>query len=103
MNRVDTHQQRLRDEFSAVEKEIESHNGQIEELNKRLEGLKRAIELFESDHLAITELLRTTAHNGDGFTGGAMATSIASAAPGDAEAPGTPAASQSGSSPGEPR
>jgi len=81
MNRVDTHQQRLHDEFSAVEREIESHNQQVEELNKRLAGLKRAIELFESDHLAITELLRTTSHNGGGFNGRAVAIVSAAAVP----------------------
>lgn len=66
MSQVDPHERRLHDEFASVEKEIESHNGQIDALKKRLEGLKRAIELFDSDHLAVTELLRTQGSNGGG-------------------------------------
>jgi hypothetical protein len=57
MNSVDTFHQRLRDEIVAVEKEIQFHNQQVEGLTKRLEGLKRADELFESDQAAIAELL----------------------------------------------
>jgi predicted nucleic acid-binding Zn-ribbon protein len=60
MSSVDTYQKRLRDELSAVEKGIQSHNQQIEALNKRLVGLKRAVELFESEQTAIVELLRTS-------------------------------------------
>jgi hypothetical protein len=60
MNSVDTFHQRLRDEFAAVEKEIQSHNQQVESLTKRLAGLKRADELFESDQAAIAELLQST-------------------------------------------
>ena len=38
MNSVDTFHKRLRDEIAAVEKEIQSHNQQIEALTKRLEA-----------------------------------------------------------------
>ncbi len=68
MNSVDTFHKRLRDEIAAVEKEIQSHNQQVESLTKRLEGLKRADELFESDQAAIAELLQTSIANGSGFT-----------------------------------
>jgi hypothetical protein len=67
MSSVDTYQKRLRDELSAVEKGIQSHNQQIEALNKRLGGLKRAVELFESEQTAIVELLRTSIPDGDGL------------------------------------
>jgi hypothetical protein len=70
MNSIETYQKRLRDEVSAVEKEIQSHNEQNEQLNKRLEGLKRAVELFASEEPAITELLRTSIPNGDGSARG---------------------------------
>jgi hypothetical protein len=69
MNKVDPHQQRLHDEYSVVEKEIEAHSGQIDALKQRLEGLKRAIELFGSDQAAINELLRATGQNGNGHAG----------------------------------
>jgi hypothetical protein len=68
MNSVDTFHKRLRDEIAAVEKEIQSHNQQIEALTKRLEGLKRADEL--SDQAAIAELLQTGVADGSGITGG---------------------------------
>ncbi len=68
MNSVDTFHKRLRDEIAAVEKEIQSHNQQVESLTKRLEGLKRADELFESDQAAIAELLQTGIANGSGIT-----------------------------------
>jgi len=58
MNSVETYQKRLRDEVSAVEKEIQSRNEQIEQLNKRLQGMKRAVELFETEEPAMAELLR---------------------------------------------
>jgi hypothetical protein len=65
MNSLDTFEKRLRDETATVEKEIESHNQQLEVLNKRLEGLKRAAELFESEQGAISELLQVgTANSG---------------------------------------
>jgi hypothetical protein len=66
MNSVETYQKRLRDEVSAVEKEIQSHNQRIEVLNKRLEGLKRAVELVESEQPAIAELLRANLGDGNG-------------------------------------
>jgi hypothetical protein len=56
---VETYQRRLRDELSVIEHEIESHNQQIETLNARLEGLKRALELCDSEQSAVVELLRT--------------------------------------------
>src|SRR5437588_4163168 len=68
MNSVDTFHKRLRDEIAAVEKEIQSHNQQAEALTQRLEGLKRADELFESDQAAIAELLQTGIANGRGIT-----------------------------------
>src|SRR6202007_1788855 len=63
MNSVQTFHKRLRDELAAVEKEIQSHHQQVESLTKRLEGLKRADELFESDQAAIAELLQTRIAN----------------------------------------
>src|SRR2546426_9370853 len=66
MNSVDTFKKRLRDEIAAVEKEIQSRNQQVESLTKRLEGLKRADELFESDQAAIAELLQSSIANGSG-------------------------------------
>ena len=42
MKSVNEFQKRVRDEVAAVEKEIQSHNQQVEALTKRLEGLKRA-------------------------------------------------------------
>jgi hypothetical protein len=67
MNSVDTFHKRLRDEIAAVEKEIQSHNQQVELLTHRLKGLKRADELFESDQAAIAELLQTSIANGSGI------------------------------------
>ena len=64
MNSVDAFQKRLRDETATVEKEIQSHHQQVDALNKRLEGLKRAAELFESEQAAIVELLQTGTANG---------------------------------------
>jgi hypothetical protein len=76
MNSVDTFHKRLRDEIAAVEKEIQSHNQQIEALTRRLEGLKRADELFDSDQAAIGELLQSGIADGSRTTGG-MATAPA--------------------------
>jgi hypothetical protein len=70
MNSVDTFEKRLREAIAAVEKEIQSHNQQVESLTKRLEGLKRADELFESDQAAIAELLQASIGNGSGITRG---------------------------------
>ncbi len=79
MNAVDTHQKRLHDEIAAVEKEIQSHNQQVAALNQRLEGLKRAVELFESEQSAIVELLRTSTPLGKSLFGDAPIASAATA------------------------
>ena len=55
---VQTYHKRLRDEVSLVEQEIESHLQQSERLKTRLEGLKRALELCDSEQYAVAELLR---------------------------------------------
>src|ERR1700730_14993275 len=68
MNSAGTLHKRLRDEIAAVEKEIQSHNQQVESLTHRLKGLKRADELFESDQAAIAALLQTRIANGGGIT-----------------------------------
>jgi hypothetical protein len=67
MNSIDAFQKRLHDETAAVEQEIQSHNQQVEVLTKRLEGLKRAAELFESEQAAIIELLQAGTTNGGGI------------------------------------
>jgi hypothetical protein len=64
MASLDSFHKRLRNEIAVVEREIQSHNQQVETLGKRLEGLKRAIELFGSDQAAIAELLQTSMING---------------------------------------
>jgi hypothetical protein len=66
MNSVDTFKKRLREEITAVEQAIRARNQQVEALSKRLEGLKRADELFDSDHAAIVELLQATLIHGSG-------------------------------------
>jgi hypothetical protein len=66
MNSVDTFHKRLRDEIATVEKEIQSHNQRVESLTHRLQGLKRADELFESDQAAIAELLQAGIADGSG-------------------------------------
>ncbi len=66
MNSVNAFQKRLRDEVAAVEKEIQSHNQQIEAFGTRFGGLKRAPELFESEQPAIGKLLRTSIADGSG-------------------------------------
>jgi hypothetical protein len=68
MASVDTFHQRLRDEIVTVEQEIQSHNQQVEALSKRLEGLKRANELFDSEQAAMAELLQTGIVDGSGPT-----------------------------------
>ena len=77
MDSVETYQKRLQDGIAAVESEINAHNQQIEVLTKRLEGLKRALELFRSDQAAITELLRTSIEG----EVGPLATQLAAARP----------------------
>jgi len=68
MNSLDGFERRLRDQTAAVEKEIGSHQQQLEALNKRLEGLKRLAELFESEQGAISELLQAGRANGGVIT-----------------------------------
>ncbi len=96
MNSVDTFHKRLRDELGAVEKELQSHNQQIEALTKRLEGLKRAVELFESEQAAIVELLRTGTPAGDGLFGDAAIASAGTAQNAVAHRTGTPPQGRSG-------
>jgi hypothetical protein len=64
MNSLDAFEKRLRDETATVEQEIQLHNQQLEALNKRLEGLRRAAVLLESEQPAIVELLQTGTVNG---------------------------------------
>ena len=64
MNSLDTFGKRLRDETATVEQEIQLHNQQLEALNKRLQGLRRAAVLLESEQAAIVELLQTGTVNG---------------------------------------
>jgi len=64
MNSLDAFERRLRRERDTVEKEIESHKQQLEALNERMEGLKRAAELFESEQGAISVLLQAGSANG---------------------------------------
>ena len=66
MNSINAFQKRLHDETTSVEQEIQSHNQQVEVLTKRLEGLKRAAELFESEQTAMVELLQAGTTNGGG-------------------------------------
>ena len=96
MNAVDTHQKRLHDEIAAVEKEIQSHNQQVAALNQRLEGLKRAVELFKSEQSAIVELLRTSTALGEGLFGDAPIASAATAHNAGAHRNATSLQSQSG-------
>src|ERR1700730_13334200 len=96
MNAVDTHQKRLHDEIAAVEKEIQSHNQQVAVLNRRLEALKRAVELFKSEPSAIVELLRTSMALGEGLFGDAPIASAATAQNAGAHRNATPLQSQSG-------
>ena len=64
MNSLDAFGKRLRDETATVEQEIQLHNQQLEALNQRLQGLRRAAELLESEQTAIVELLQTGSANG---------------------------------------
>jgi hypothetical protein len=61
---IEAFQKRLRNATITVDKEIESHNQQLEALNQRLQGLKRAAELLESEQAAVVELLQTGTANG---------------------------------------
>src|ERR1700730_4282041 len=95
MNAVDTHQKRLHDEIAAVEKEIQSHNQQLAALNQRLEGLKRAVELFKSEQSAMVELLRTNTPLAEGLFRDAAIASTATAQNAGAHRNATPLHSQS--------
>jgi prophage DNA circulation protein len=95
MNSVDTFKRRLREEISAVEQEIQAHNQQVETLSKRLEGLKRADELFESDQTAVAELLQASIGNGSVITR-PTATTPAVTTQGAARPQATPARKQLG-------
>jgi hypothetical protein len=55
---LDTLQKRLQGDAAAVEKGNRIAIQQVEALTERREGLKRATELFESEHAAIAELLQ---------------------------------------------
>jgi hypothetical protein len=66
INSVDTFKRRLRQEIVAVQTQIKSHHQQAEAMTKRLDGLKRADELFKSDHAAIVELLQAIPANRSG-------------------------------------
>ena len=68
MTSLDAFEKRLRDETVTVETEIEAHKQQLEALNERLEGLKRAAELCESEQGAISELLQAGSANGGVIT-----------------------------------
>jgi chromosome segregation ATPase len=96
MNSIDAFQKRLRDETTTVEKEIQSHNQQVEALSKRLEGLKRAAELFESEQAAIVELLQTGTANGSGIPGEMSAAPTATMQKAAASAKATAARKQVG-------
>jgi hypothetical protein len=67
MNSVDTLQKRLQDEPAAVEKGNRIAIQQVEALTERREGLKRATELFESEHAAIAEVHQAGQLNGLGI------------------------------------
>src|SRR5712691_6187039 len=60
-------------------RKFQSHNQQIETLSQGLEGLKRAVELFDSEQSAIVELLRTSTSVGDGLFSSAAIASAATA------------------------
>ena len=64
MDSLNAFERRLTRRDPMVEKEIASYNQQLEALNKRVEGLKRAAELFELDEAAISELLQAGTANG---------------------------------------
>jgi hypothetical protein len=68
MNSLDTFKKRLGEQIATVEQEIQAHNQQIEVLSKRLEGLKRADELFDCDQAAIAELLQASIDDGSRIT-----------------------------------
>jgi len=69
LNSIETYQEHLRDELAAVENEIKDRNRQVEMLAKRVESLKRAFALLDSEQLAIAELLRTSGQVPNGASG----------------------------------
>src|ERR1700745_2645521 len=69
MNSLDAFEKRLRDETATVEQEIQLHNQRLEALNKRLEGLRRAAVLLESEQTAIVEVLQTGTVKGRPISG----------------------------------
>lgn len=64
MNSFDAFQNQICDKIAAVEQEIQTHNQQVALLTKRLEGLKRADKLFDSDQAAVAELLQASRTDG---------------------------------------
>jgi hypothetical protein len=64
MNSLDTFRKRIRGEIAAVGHEIQSFNQQVEALTQRLDGLKCADELFDSDQTAVFELLQAAGTDG---------------------------------------
>jgi len=95
MDSLQRYQKRLRDEVAAVEKEIQSHTQRIAALNQRLEGLKRAVELFESEQSAMVELLRTNTPLAEGLFRDAAIASAATAPNAGAHRNATPLQGQS--------
>jgi hypothetical protein len=95
MDSLQRYQKGLRDEVAAVEKEIKSHNQRVAALNQRLEGLKRAVELFESEQSAIVELLRTNTPLAEALFRDAAIASAATAQNAGAHPNATPLHSQS--------
>src|ERR1700730_2876813 len=96
MDSLQRYQKRLRDEVAAVEEETQSHNQQVAALNQRREGLKRAVELFESEQSAIVELLRTSTPLGEGLFGDAPIASAVTTQNAGAHRKAAPLQSQSG-------
>ena len=66
MTSLEIHRERLRSDLAAIENQIKDRNQQIEALAQRIEGLKRALELFGSEQAAVAELLRTSGQASNG-------------------------------------
>ena len=64
MASVDLFKSQLREQIAAVEQEIQRRNQQVDALSTRLESMKRADQLFESDQTAVAELLQASIANG---------------------------------------
>jgi hypothetical protein len=58
MNSIETLEKQLHDKTAMVERKIQSRNQLVEVLTVRLEGLKRAAQLLNSEHAAIAESLQ---------------------------------------------